>query len=82
VVWVAFVAVLFMLPEVKFSSIDHDNFNCPPVAAGKALVCAGGYWLLSARKWSTGPKSHGDEAAFESIVAEFNQVEEILEEVG
>jgi uncharacterized membrane protein len=49
-----------MLPEVAFSSINRDNFNYAPVAVGVVLLFSGGYWLLSARKWFTGPKVQGD----------------------
>ena len=53
IIWVAFISVLFMLPEVPFSSVNHDNFNYAPIAVGVVLLFSGGYWLLSARKWST-----------------------------
>lgn len=59
IVWVALIAVLFMLPEVGFSTINHDNFNYAPIAVGVVLVFAGTYWLLSARHWFTGPRSQG-----------------------
>ena len=59
IIWVAFIVVLFMLPEVKFSTINHDTFNYAPVAVGVVLVFSGGYWLLSARKWFKGPKAQG-----------------------
>lgn len=59
ITWVALISVLFMLPEVKFSSINHDNFNYAPVAVGVVLLFSGGYWLLSAHKWFTGPKVQG-----------------------
>ena len=38
IIWVAFISILFMLPEVRFSSINHDNFNYAPVAVGVVLV--------------------------------------------
>jgi len=81
IIWVAFICVLFMLPEVGFNTINADNFNYAPVAVGVVLIFSGGYWLLSARKWFKGPQVQGDEAALEKIEAEFDQVEEILEEV-
>ena len=59
IVWVAFIAVLFMLPEVAFSDINRDTFNYAPVAVGVVLLFSGGYWLISARKWFTGPKVAG-----------------------
>ena len=79
IIWVAFIAVLFMLPTV--SPVNHDTFNYAPIAVGVVLLFAGGYWLLSARKWFTGPKVQGDEAQLKAIEAEFANVERELEEV-
>jgi hypothetical protein len=81
IIWVAFISVLFMLPTVTLSQINRDNFNYAPIAVGVVLVFSGGYWFLSARKWFTGPKSQGDEAALNSIEAEFSNIERELEEV-
>ena len=81
IIWVAFISVLFMLPEVAFSSVNRDNFNYAPVAVGVVLLFSGGYWLLSARKWFTGPKVQGDEAELNKIEAEFANIERELEEV-
>ncbi|HEY1830958.1 MAG TPA: amino acid permease [Acidimicrobiales bacterium] len=74
IAWVAFIAVLFMLPEVAFGSINRDNFNYAPVAVGVVLLFSGGYWLISARKWFTGPKIQGSEAELEQIESEFAAV--------
>ena len=81
ILWVAFIAVLFMLPEVSFSTINRDNFNYAPMAVGVVLLFSGGYWLLSARKWFKGPKTQGDEAQLQKIEAEFSNIERELEEV-
>ena len=81
IAWVAFIAVLFMLPEVSFSDINRDTFNYAPVAVGVVLIFAGGYWLLSARKWFTGPRPQGDEAQLQGIEGKFANVERELEEV-
>jgi amino acid permease (GABA permease) len=81
IIWVAFISVLFMLPEVGFSTINHDNFNYAPIAVGVVLVFAGGYWLLSARKWFHGPKVQGSEDDLRRIEAEFTHIEQELEQV-
>jgi amino acid transporter len=81
IIWVAFIAVLFLLPEVAFSSINRDNFNYAPVAVGVVLLFAGGYWLLSARKWFTGPKVQGDDEQLKKIEDEFDNIERELAEV-
>jgi amino acid transporter len=81
IIWVAFIAVLFMLPEVSFSNINRDTFNYAPVAVGVVLLFAGTYWLVSARKWFKGPRPQGDEEKLKSIEAEFTNIERELEEV-
>jgi uncharacterized membrane protein len=71
-----------MLPEAgPFRSITWTNFNYAPIAVGVVLLFAGGYWAVSARKWFTGPRVQGDEAALVAIEAEFGEVEQILEEI-
>jgi amino acid transporter len=79
VIWVAIIAILFMLPE--FSPINRDTFNYAPIAVGVVLLYAGIYWLVSARKWFTGPKAQGTEAELAHIEQEFSQIERELEEV-
>jgi amino acid permease (GABA permease) len=67
IAWVGFIAVLFLLPEVAFHTITWSNFNYAPIAVGVVLLYAGGYWLISARKWFKGPKVQGTEAELEQI---------------
>ena len=57
VVWVAFVCIVFMLPQ--YSPVNRDTFNYAPVAVGVVIAFAGIWWLLSARKWFKGPKVQG-----------------------
>jgi amino acid transporter len=57
VTWVAFITVLFMLPQV--SPVDVSTFNYTPVAVLVVLGFAGIWWLVSARNWFTGPKVQG-----------------------
>ena len=53
-----------------------------PRGGGRRARCsAGGYWLISARKWFKGPKTQGDEAELAKIEAEFTNIERELEEV-
>jgi uncharacterized membrane protein len=68
VVWVVIITVLFVLPEV--SPVTKDTFNYAPVAVGVVVLYAGGYWLLSARKWFKGLRAQGDEAELEAIEAQ------------
>lgn len=57
VVWVACITVLFMLPQT--SPVTATTFNYAPIAVAVVLGFAGGWWLLSARRWFTGPKVQG-----------------------
>jgi amino acid permease (GABA permease) len=57
VAWVAFITVLFMLPQVK--PVTHLTFNYTPVAVAVVIGFAGIYWLVSARRWFKGPKVQG-----------------------
>jgi len=56
-----------MLPEL--SPVNRDTFNYAPIAVGVVLLFSGGYWLLSARKWFTGPKVQGTEEELKAIEA-------------
>jgi amino acid permease (GABA permease) len=57
VAWVAFITVLFMLPQV--SPVTAGTFNYTPIAVLAVLGFAGIWWLVSARRWFTGPKVQG-----------------------
>jgi amino acid transporter len=56
-IWVVFIAILFMLPQVV--PVRSDTFNYAPIAVGVVILFAGGWWLLSARNWFKGPKVQG-----------------------
>ena len=72
VIWVAFITVLFMLPQV--SPVTLGTFNYAPVAVLVVLGFAGGYWALSARRWFTGPVVQGTPAELAAIEREINAV--------
>jgi amino acid permease (GABA permease) len=55
--WVAFITVLFMLPQV--SPVTAATFNYTPLAVLVVLGFAGIWWLVSARNWFRGPKVQG-----------------------
>jgi amino acid permease (GABA permease) len=57
VVWVAFITVLFMLPTSN--PITVSSFNYTPIAVLVVLGFAGIWWMVSARKWFTGPRVQG-----------------------
>jgi amino acid permease (GABA permease) len=66
--WVACVTVLFMLPQV--SPVTAKSFNYAPIAVVVVLGFAGAWWMLSARKWFTGPKVQGSADELASIERE------------
>ncbi|TQM03046.1 amino acid permease [Pseudonocardia kunmingensis] len=60
VVWIALVCVLFLLPISPNGVPWSDEFawesvNYAPLTVGGALLLFGGWYLVSARKWFTGP---------------------------
>lgn len=57
VCWVAVITVLFMLPQEY--PVTVETFNYTPIAVLVVLGFAGVWWLVSARKWFTGPKVQG-----------------------
>ena len=74
VIWIAFIAILFILPEAAPGNTP-STFNYAIVAVGVVLVYAGAYWFLSAKNWFRGPKVQGS-------AEELAQIEKELEAVG
>ncbi|MGI8826372.1 MAG: amino acid permease [Chloroflexota bacterium] len=72
VLWVVFITILFMLPQV--TPITRDTFNYAPVAVGAVLLFAGGWWFLSARHWFTGPRVQGSTEELAAIEQELGEV--------
>jgi amino acid permease (GABA permease) len=72
VTWVVIISVLFMLPTA--SPITAKNFNYTVVAVAVVLGFAGTWWLLSARKWFTGPKVQGTTTELAEIEAELESL--------
>ena len=72
VVWVVFIFVLFMLPTA--SPITGKNFNYTVVAVVAVLGFAGIWWVVSARKWFTGPRVQGSAAELAAIEEELGSV--------
>ena len=73
VVWVCIITVLFCLPEVN--PVTWTTFNYAPIAVGAVLVFSGTWWLISARKWFTGPHRQGDEAQLRALEGATAQLE-------
>jgi amino acid permease (GABA permease) len=74
VVWIAFIAILFVLPQAAPGN-TLTTFNYAIVAVGVVVLYSGGYWFLSAKNWFKGPKVQG---SMEELAA----IERELEVVG
>jgi amino acid permease (GABA permease) len=70
VAWVVFITILFMLPTA--SPVGWGNFNYTVVAVLVVIGFAGIYWLVSARKWFTGPKIQGTPEELAAIERELS----------
>jgi amino acid permease (GABA permease) len=57
VVWVVIITILFMLPTT--SPVTASSFNYTPLAVLVVLGFAWIWWMLSARRWFTGPRRQG-----------------------
>ena len=68
VFWIAFIAILFVLPQA--APVTALNFNYAIVAVGVVLVGTGAWWLLSAKNWFTGPRVQGTAEELARIEAE------------
>jgi len=72
IIWVVFITILFMLPQ--YSPITRASFNYAPVAVGVVLLFAGGWYLISARKWFKGPKVQGSPDELAAIERDLESV--------
>jgi amino acid permease (GABA permease) len=72
VIWVVFITILFMLPTEH--PITHDNFNYTVVAVVAVIGFAGIWWVVSARKWFTGPKVQGSAEELAAIEEELGGI--------
>jgi amino acid permease (GABA permease) len=72
ITWVVIITVLFMLPTA--SPIKWANFNYTVIAVVAVLGFAWIYWMVSARKWFTGPKVQGTVEELEAIEQELKEI--------
>jgi amino acid permease (GABA permease) len=68
VIWIAFIAILFVLPQA--APITLLNFNYAIVAVGVVLVGTSIAWVVSAKNWFKGPKVQGSPEELARIEAE------------
>jgi len=84
VMWVIFISIVLMLPQFNWGNTDGDPatppikfidvFNFTPVIVGGLFIVVGLWFLLSARKWFTGPKVMGTPDELAAIERELESV--------
>ncbi len=77
-VWVCFISVLFILPISPLGIPGNKGFtwidvNYAIIAVLGTLLLVGGWWLLSARNWFTGPVAQGSEEDLSRIEAGYGE---------
>jgi amino acid transporter len=77
-VWIAIIAILFLMPTVPTAIPWHSGFdwnvvNYAPITVAAVIVGAGGWWLLSARRWFKGPVAEGTDEELAQLEAGFDQ---------
>jgi len=72
-IWVAFITILFMLPQA-FPPNLQTNFNYAPVAVLVVLLFAGGWWVVGAKNWFKGPRVQGSPQELAAIERELTEV--------
>jgi amino acid permease (GABA permease) len=70
VTWVVIITILFMLPQA--GPINWVTFNYAVFAVLAVIGFAGVYWLVSARKWFTGPRVQGSADELAAIERELS----------
>jgi len=58
VAWIAFITIVFCLPEVN--PVTSQTLNYTPIAVGIIAVWAFGSWILWARRWFVGPIGYAE----------------------
>ncbi|KAF9005180.1 APC amino acid permease [Cyathus striatus] len=53
VCWILFISIAFILPQIN--PVDSQTLNYSIVAVAIVILYSFGFWIVSARKWFTGP---------------------------
>jgi amino acid transporter len=72
IVWVVFITILFMLPQV--SPVTASTFNYTPLAVLIVLGFAGIWWFASARHWFKGPQVQGTPEQLAAIERDLDSI--------
>jgi hypothetical protein len=68
VLWISFITIVFCLPTTN--PVNSQTLNYTAVAVGIIGFFAVGAWLLSARKWFTGPIRQVEVRVGDEIIVE------------
>jgi hypothetical protein len=74
---VVFICNMLMTPQYSPGGLELktiDALNYAPIAVGAVIVLAGGWFMLSARKWFKGPKVMGTAEELAAIERELESV--------
>ena len=78
VAWVVIITILFMLPQfsapgkTSWPGFSWKTFNYAPIAVLAVIGYAGISWLVSARKWFSGPRVQGTPEELAAIEQELS----------
>jgi amino acid permease (GABA permease) len=78
VIWIGFIAILFVLPQA--APINITTFNYALVAVLVVLIGTGVWWLLSARHWFKGPRVQGTTEELAAIEHELGEIGTVTKE--
>ena len=75
IAWVALMTIVFIVPPFRASIPGEEGFtwefvNYAPILVAGALLLFGGWWLLSAKNWFTGPVRMGSDEELEQLEAQ------------
>ena len=75
--WIILICILFLMPIVPTGIPWNDGFdwnvvNYAPITVGGALLLFGGWWVLSANRWFTGPRRQGTEEELAAIERQYD----------
>lgn len=76
-IWTVFICIILMMPQSSpggFGISIVNTLNFAPIAVGIVMGFAGIYWMVSARKWFTGPKVMGTPEELAAIERELGEV--------
>jgi amino acid transporter len=77
VIWVVFICIMLMMPQLSPGGLGIkkiDALNYAPIAVGAVIVLAGGWYVISARKWFKGPKVQGSADELAAIERDLESV--------